>query len=76
MPKLRMCGAILLCLLLWRSGMTTFLGAFAKMRKPAISFGLSLRIGELGFQWTDFYEILYSSVFRKPANEIGCFIKI
>jgi len=42
-----------------------FLGAFAKLRKPAISFvmsfrpsvSVSVRMEQLGSHWTDFHEI-------------------
>jgi hypothetical protein len=45
--------------------------AFAKFRKVAISFVLSvllsLCIKQLASHWTDFREILYFSIFRKSA---------
>ena len=38
-----------------------FLGAFGQLREATISFfisvGPSVRMGQLGSQWTDFYEI-------------------
>jgi hypothetical protein len=43
------------------------LGAFAKLRKATISFVISVcpsvRMEQLGFQWTDFDEIWYLSFF-------------
>jgi hypothetical protein len=31
-----------------------FLGAFAKLLKATVSFVMSVRMEQLGFQWTDF----------------------
>jgi hypothetical protein len=38
---------------------TAFLGAFAKLRKAAIRFvmSLSFRMGQIGSHWTGFHEI-------------------
>ena len=47
-----------------------FLGAFAKLRKATISFVLSVRMGKLGSQWTDFHEILYLSILRNTVDKI------
>jgi hypothetical protein len=44
-------------------GATVFLGAFVKLRKPCISFVMSVgrvgsfRMEQLGFHWMDFREI-------------------
>jgi len=48
-----------------------WLGEFANMRKATIRFVmsvlpsvcLSVRMGNLGYQWTDFHVILYLSIF-------------
>jgi hypothetical protein len=34
-----------------------------------LSIGLSFRMEQLGSNWTDFYEILYFSIFRKPVGK-------
>jgi len=47
--------------------MDWFLGAFAKLRKATISFGMSVRMEQLGSHWTDFHEIWYLGIFRKSA---------
>ena len=53
---------------------SSFLGAFAKLRKVAVSFVMfvfpSVLMEQLGTHWTDFYEILYLSIFRKFVEEI------
>jgi hypothetical protein len=58
----------------------TILGAFVKLRKAVVSFimpvSLSVRpsvrpsagMEEFGFNWTDFHEILYWSIFRKSVE--------
>ena len=51
-----------------------FLGAFAKLRKATVSFVTSVRpsvrMEQLGSHWTDFREIWYLSIFRKPVEKI------
>jgi len=58
----------------------TFLGAFAKLRKATVNFGMyvcpSVRMEELGSHWTDFLGILYLSVFRKSIDKIQVSLKI
>jgi hypothetical protein len=53
---------------------TSFLGAFAKLRKTIISCGMSVRpsvcMEHLGFHWTDFCETWYLSNFRKSFEKI------
>jgi len=55
-----------------RSDMTAqilaFLGAFAELRKATISFVMP--VCPHGCHWTDFHEILYSSIFRKSVVKI------
>ena len=54
------------------------LGAFAKLRKAAVSFvvsvplyvRLSVRKQQLDSNWTDFQEILYFRIFRKSVEKI------
>jgi len=46
------------------------LGAFPKLRKGTVSFVIFVRIEQLRSYWTDFYEILYLSIFRKKSREI------
>ena len=45
-----------------------FLGAFSKLRKATVSFVMSVcpsvRMEQLVFHWTDFYEILYLNISR------------
>jgi hypothetical protein len=52
-----------------------FSGAFAKLRKATISFVIPAREEQLGFRWTEFHEILYLSIFRKPAQKIQVLLK-
>jgi len=40
-------------------------GAFTKLRKASISFGMSVRMEKLGYNWMDFHKILYLGTFRK-----------
>jgi len=55
-----------------------FLGALATLRKPTISFAMSvcpsvslfIQMEELSSVWTDFNEILYLSIFRKYFSKI------
>jgi hypothetical protein len=55
------------------------LGEFAKLRKGTINFimsvRLSVRMEQLGSDWTDFHEILYLRIFRK-TRENSSLIKI
>ena len=52
----------------------TFWRAFAKLQKRQINYTISLRPSvrteQLDSLWTDFHEILYSSIFRKSVGEI------
>jgi len=36
---------------------------------------LSVRIEQLDFRWTDFYEILYLSIFRKHVEKMNISLK-
>jgi hypothetical protein len=36
---------------------------------------LSVRMKQLGFHWTDFHEICYLRIFRKPVEEIQVSLK-
>jgi hypothetical protein len=53
------------------------LGAFAKFRKPTVSFVMSVylsirssvRMKQLGSHWTDLYEIWYLSISRKSVEK-------
>jgi hypothetical protein len=49
----------------------TILGAFAKLRKATISFVMSVRLSvrmeQLGSNWTDFHDTSYLSAFRKSV---------
>ena len=51
-----------------------FLGAFARLRKATIGFVmtvcLSVRVEQLGSNWTDFHEIRYLRIFRKHVEKI------
>ena len=51
-----------------------FIVAFKKVRKATISFVMSVRLSvrmeQLGYHWTDFHEILYLRIFRKPVEKI------
>ena len=55
-------------------------GAFAKLRKAAISFVMSVRLSirteQLGSHWTDFHEISYLRIFRKICRENSSLIEI
>jgi len=65
---------------MYQCTMASFLGAFTKLRKPTISFTMSLclparpsvllsvRMQQLGSQWTDFYEIWYLRICRKNLS--------
>jgi hypothetical protein len=56
-----------------------FLGAFAKLRKAIISFVrsviLSVHMEKLGSHWTDFREIWYLRIFRRPVEKIQFSLK-
>jgi len=41
-----------------------------------VSLYLSVGIEHLGSHWTDFYEIWYLIIFRKPVEEVQFFIQI
>jgi len=55
------------------------LSAFAKLQKATISFvksiHLSVRMEQLGSQWTDFHEISYLKIFRKTVQKIQVSLK-
>jgi hypothetical protein len=55
------------------------LGTFAKLRKAAISFVMSVRrsvcMEQLGCHRTDFHEILYLKIFRKSIEKIQVSLK-
>ena len=55
------------------------LGAFAKLQKATISFVMSVRLSvhmkQLGSHWTDFDEIWYLRLFRKPVEKILFLLK-
>ena len=55
------------------------LGAFSESRKATISFIMSVfpsvRMKQLGSQWTDFNEIWYLSFFRKSGEKIQGLLK-
>ena len=57
----------------------SFLDAFAKLRKAAISFVMSVRpsvrMEQLDSHWTDFHEILYLSIFGKSVEKFQALIK-
>jgi hypothetical protein len=57
-----------------KTGSGVLLGAFAKLQKAAISCDMSLclsvRMEQLGSHWTDFHEIWYSNMLRKPVEKI------
>jgi hypothetical protein len=68
-----------------------FLGAFAKLWKPTISFvmsvclsvclsvrpslRLSVRIGQLGYHLTNFHEFWYLGIFRKSVEKVQVWLK-
>ena len=54
-----------------------FLGALAALRKATVSFVMSVRfvflsarMEQLGFHWTEFYEIWCLGIFRKSVQKI------
>jgi len=55
------------------------LGSFAKLRKVtvsvAVSVCLSVLMKQLVCHWTDFYEILYLSIFLKTVKKIQVILK-
>ena len=52
---------------------------FANLQKATIKFVMSVRLPfrmeQLGFQWMDFYEIWYLSIFRKSVEKIHLSLK-
>jgi hypothetical protein len=56
-----------------------FLGAFANFRRATISFVISVcpsvRMEQLGFDWTDFREIWYLTIFRHSVEEVQFWLK-
>jgi len=46
------------------------LGDLARFREGTISFVMSVRMEQLSSQWTDFYEILYLSIFSQSFENI------
>jgi hypothetical protein len=52
------------------SFLLVLLGDLAKFREGNISFVMSVRMEKLSSQWTDFYEILYLSIFRQSFENI------
>ena len=54
--------------------LAAFLGAFLKFQKATLRFVmsvcLSVRMEQLGCHRTDFYEMLYMRIFRKPVEKI------
>jgi hypothetical protein len=52
-----------------------FVGEFAKLRKAAIGFGMSVGMFQLCRQWTDFHGIWYLNTFRKPVEKIQVSLK-
>jgi hypothetical protein len=54
--------------------MLLFLGAFAKLRKATIICP-SIRMKQLGSQWTDFHEVLHLSIFLKSVQKIQISLK-
>jgi hypothetical protein len=61
----------------------SLLGAFEKLRKATSSFVMSIlrsvrpsvRMEQLGTNWTDFHEIGYFIVFRNPFEKIQLSLK-
>jgi hypothetical protein len=58
----------------------SLLGAFAKLRKASIGFGMSVRPsvclhGKTRSHRTNFHKILYLSIFRKTVQEIQVSLK-
>jgi len=55
-----------------------FLGAFVKLKEATIDFlpvCLSVRMEQPGPHWTNYYEILYFSIFRKSTHKITVSLK-
>jgi len=50
-----------------------FLGVFAELQKATISFVMSVRLSfhmeQLGYQWTDFHEILHIVFFENVLRK-------
>ena len=59
--------------------LSSFSGAFAKLRKATVSFVMSVcssvRMEQLGDQWTEFHEISDFSIFRKRIEKIQVSLK-
>jgi hypothetical protein len=53
----------------------SFLGAFVKLRGTFIGFIMSVGMEQLRAHRTDFYEIWYLQIFRKPARKIQVSLK-
>jgi len=56
-------------------GFQTPLGAFEKCKKrllasSRLSVDLSVRMEQLGYNWTDFHEILYLSIFENLLRRL------
>jgi len=55
------------------------LGGFAMFRRATISFVMSVRpsvrLEQFRSRWTDFYEILHLSIFRKSVEKIKVSLK-
>ena len=68
------CFCVHLCAYIHIWLISSFLGAFAKLRKAAISFVMSVRLSarveQLGSHWMDFHEIWYLIIFRKYVEKI------
>jgi hypothetical protein len=57
------------------AGLVLILGAFAKFRKAAVSFFMSVLLKQLGSHWMDSHYILYLSIFRKSAKKVQVSLK-
>jgi hypothetical protein len=61
------------------SEISIFLGAYAKLQKATISFVISaypsVRMEQLGSNWTDLYEIWYLKIFRKTDEKTQVSLK-
>jgi hypothetical protein len=49
--------------------MQNSLGTFAKLQTAIISFVMSVRMDQLGSQWTNFHKILYVLINLKKSAE-------
>ena len=52
-----------------------FLDAFLKFRKATINFDVSVRMEQLGSNWTDFRRIWYLRFFRQSIGKIQVLLK-